>query len=220
MKTQKKYQNILLLVLLFIAACQSRAGIMRADDDTIDRSKFKEPPAEYRVICWMHFNLSNMSEERVIASVQANVKRDSWGAFMIESSGGSTAGLSEAYLRGCKREPSDRGIQYLSEEYFKYYRMAIEEGLKNKFPLSTLFDEWRYPGGMVGGLFYAKYSELAAKSLELAENNVTGPGRRHPGAADVAGEDGSGLRWSPDIYPQGGRWSRHLLFCQLLGKTH
>ncbi|MGA2060139.1 MAG: hypothetical protein ABSG67_06630 [Thermoguttaceae bacterium] len=94
MKTQKKYRNNLLLMLLFIGAYLSRAGITLADDETIDYAKFKEPPAEYRGICWMHFNLSNMSEDRVVAGVQANVKRDSWGSFMIESSGGSTSGLS------------------------------------------------------------------------------------------------------------------------------
>ena len=94
MKTQKKSKNKLLLILLFMATCLSRAGIMFADDDAIDYALFKEPPAEYRGICWMHFNLSNMSEDRVIASVQANVKGDSWGSFMIESSGGSTSGLS------------------------------------------------------------------------------------------------------------------------------
>ena len=94
MKTRKIFQIDLLSILVFIAASFGRAGIMRADDDTIDYAKFKEPPAEYRGICWMHFNLSNMSEDCVVAGVQANVKCDSWGSFMIQSSGGSTSGLS------------------------------------------------------------------------------------------------------------------------------
>ena len=106
MKTQKLFQKYLLSILLFIAACLSRAGVILADDDTVDYAQFKEPPAEYRGICWMGFNLSNISEDRVIANVQANVKRDSWGSFMLGPSGGSTTGLSEAYLRGSKRKPS------------------------------------------------------------------------------------------------------------------
>ncbi|MGD0383943.1 MAG: hypothetical protein ABSA77_10500, partial [Thermoguttaceae bacterium] len=177
MKTRKKSQNNLLLILLFIAACFSRAGIILADDYAVDYAQFKDPPAEYRGICWMHFNLSNLTEEGVVAAVQANVKRDSWGSFMIEPTGGPTTGLSEAYLRGSKRKPSDQGVPYLSEEYFRLYRLAIEEGLKNKFPLSTLYDEWNFPSGRAGGLFYTKYPEYAAKSLEMSEKNATGPGK-------------------------------------------
>ncbi len=153
------------------------SGMALADEGAIDYAQFKEPPAEYRGIGWMRFNLSNMSEEGVIENVQTYVKRDSWGSFMIQASGGSTAGLSEAYMRGSKRKSSDQGIQYLSEEYFKYYRLAIEEGLKNKFPLSTLYDEWNYPSGMAGGLFYTKYPDLTGKSLELEEKNLTGPAK-------------------------------------------
>ena len=174
------------IVAWLIAWAVLLAGVTHADENTIDYAQFKEPPAEYRGIGWMHFNLSNMSEEGVIANVQSYVKRNSWGSFMIESSGGSTAGLSEAYMRGSKRTPGDRGIQYLSEEYFKYYRLAIEEGLKNKFPLSMLYDEWNYPSGMAGGLFYSKYPELAGKSLELAEKNVTGPSKTQMAVPDGA----------------------------------
>jgi hypothetical protein len=177
MKTKKRLQKTFLLILLLFAACLSRAEITLADDYAVDYAQFKDPPAEYRGICWMHFNLSNLTEDSVISNVQSNVKRDSWGSFMIEPTGGPTTGLSEAYLRGSKRKPSDQGVPYLSEEYFKLYRLAIEEGLKNKFPLSTLYDEWNYPSGQAGGLFYTKYPEFAAKSLELAEKNVTGPGK-------------------------------------------
>ena len=152
-----------LIAALPIAWVLLLAGITLADDSTFDYAQFKEPPAEYRGICWMHFNLSNMSEEGVIANVQANVNRDSWGSFMIESTGGTTSGLSEAYLRGSKRSPSDQGIQYLSEEYFKFYRLAIEEGLKNKFPLSTLYDEWNYPSGHGGRAVLHEVSRVSGQ---------------------------------------------------------
>ena len=175
MKTESRLQAFLRLMLLFLMAYLSRSGISLASDYTIDYAQFKEPPAEFRGICWMGFDLSNLTEDGVIARVQSSVKRDCWGSFMIESKGGPTTGLSEAYLRGSKRIPSDKGVSYLSEEYFKFYRLAIEEGLKNKYPLSTLYDEWSYPSGMVGGQFYSKYPELAAKSLEMTEKNVTGP---------------------------------------------
>jgi hypothetical protein len=177
MKSTNKPIGHLLLTSFFTVAMLGRAVIGSAEDAAVGYAQFKEPPAEYRGIGWMRFNLSNLSEEGVTASVQTYVKRDAWGSFMIEPSGGSTAGLSEAYLRASKRAASTRGVQYLSDDFFKYYRLAIEEGLKNKFPLSTLYDEWMYPSGMVGGLFYTKYPQLAAKSLEMAEENVTGPAK-------------------------------------------
>jgi hypothetical protein len=96
---------------------------------------------------------------------------------MIEASGGPTTGLSEAYLRGSRRDPSAKGVPYLSQEFFRLYRLAIEEGLKHNFPLNTLYDEWSYPSGMVGGQFYSRYPEYAAKSLEMTETNLTGPAK-------------------------------------------
>ena len=181
MQAMKKRGDNSAFTMFFVVALLGRAVIVSADEAAVDYAQFKEPPAEYRGIGWMRFNLSSMSEESVTANVQRYVDRGSWGSFMIESSGGSTAGLSEEYLRGSKREPSSRGIQYLSEEYFKYYRLAIEEGLKNKFPLSTLYDEWMYPSGIVGGLFYTRYPEYVGKSLEMAEKNVTGPAKTEMG---------------------------------------
>jgi hypothetical protein len=175
MKTKLHLQKVLQLLSLILMAYLSRAGIASASDNTIDSELFKEPPAEYRGICWLHLNLSTLTEEGIINRINSSVKRDSWGSFMIESNGGSTAGLSEDYLRGSKRKASDKGAAYLSEEYFKLYRLAIEEGVKNNFPLSTLYDEWTFPSGIAGGQFYSKYPELAAKSLEMVENNVTGP---------------------------------------------
>ena len=38
-----------------------------------------------------------------------------------------------------------------------------------------IYDELGYPSGIAGGLFYTKYPELAEKSIEITETNVTGP---------------------------------------------
>jgi hypothetical protein len=176
MKTTPRFVKISLLLAFVLAAYLDRQAVTLAEESAVDYAVFKDPPAEYRGICWLGFNLSNLNEERAISRVQSSSKRGFWGSFMIEATRGPTAGLSESYLRGSRRIPSDQGVPYLSEDYFKFYRMAIEEGLKNNFPLSTLYDEWAYPSGMVGGWFYTKYPELAAKSLEIAEKNATGPG--------------------------------------------
>jgi len=175
MKTENGLQKTSRLIVLFLTAWLSQPGISHACDYAVDYALFRDPPAEYRGICWMGFNLSNLTEDGVTARVQSSAKSGLWGSFMLGPGGGPTTGLSEAYLRGSMRRPSDQGVPYLSEEYFKFYRLAIEEGLTNNFPLSTLYDEWNYPSGIAGGLFYTKYPEYAAKSLELAEKNVTGP---------------------------------------------
>jgi hypothetical protein len=96
---------------------------------------------------------------------------------MITSDGGKTTALSEAYLKGSRRPPSETGIAYLSEEYFRLYKLALEEGERVHLPLRTLYDELQYPSGMAGGLFYTKYPDESAKSLEEVENNVAGPAR-------------------------------------------
>jgi hypothetical protein len=96
---------------------------------------------------------------------------------MIGPGGGPTTGLSEAYLKASHRQPSDKGVPYLSEEYFRLYRAAVQEGDKLNFPARVLYDEWNYPTGMAGGLLCSKYPEAVAKSLEMVEKDVVGPAR-------------------------------------------
>lgn len=94
---------------------------------------------------------------------------------MITPDGGSTSALSEAYMKGSRRQPNTTGVAYLSEEYFRLYRLAIEEREKNHLPLRVLYDELQYPSGMAGGWVYSKYPEAAATSLEMLAKNATGP---------------------------------------------
>jgi hypothetical protein len=145
--------------------------------DAVDYPAFQDPPAAYRGIHWIGFKLSEISDDYVITNVLNGARRDAWGSFQIEASGGPTTNLSAAYLQGSRRGLTNAGKPYLSPEFFRLYRLAIEVGLSNNFPLNTLYDEWSYPSGIVGGLFYSKYPELAAKSLEIAETNVTGPAK-------------------------------------------
>jgi hypothetical protein len=146
-------------------------------DQVIDYALFKEPPPEYRGHRWFTYNLGTITGQSVIAGIEQAIKSDSYGSFMITPSGGPTTGLSQAYLKGSRRPPNSNGVAYLSEEYFRLYRLAIEEGLKRGFPLRVLYDELQYPSGMAGGLLYSKYPQDAAKSLEVVEKNVAGPGR-------------------------------------------
>lgn len=146
-----------------------------ADLSKLTLSDFKNPPAEFRGIKWTGFGLTNLSDTGIIKTIQAGAKSNSWGTVLLGPGGGPTTGLSDAYMKASRRAPSDRGVVYLSEEYFRIYKVAVQEGLKNNFPVSTMYDEWNYPSGIVAGQFYTKYPDDVAKTLEMVEKNVTGP---------------------------------------------
>jgi len=93
-------------------------------DLLVEYAVFKEPPGEYRGHRWFTYNLSTISDASVIEGIQQAIRSDSYGSFMITPSGGATTGLSEAYLKGSRRPPSDKGVAYLSDEYFRLYRRA------------------------------------------------------------------------------------------------
>ena len=59
---------------------------------------------------------------------------------------GSMKGLSDEYLKVAGREQQDnRGIAFLSEEYYYLYAMIIEAGLANGNPPIVFYDEVGYP---------------------------------------------------------------------------
>ena len=165
------FKSIVLLILLASAVMANGQN----NSDAVNIQTFKEPPAAFRGVRWLGFGLSNLTDSSVIRSIRNSVNLDSWGSYLLGPGGGPTTGLSDAYLKASHRAPSDKGVVYLSEEYFRLYKLAIAEGMKHNFPMTTLYDEWNYPSGIVGGQFYSKYPELAAKSLEMVEKNVTGP---------------------------------------------
>ena len=88
-------------------------------------------------------------------------RENSYGGFMITSTGAGKGSASN--------------VVYLSDEYFRLYKLAIERGLKGNLPLDVLYDEQQFPTGMAGGQFAARYPDLVAKSLEKIEKDVSGP---------------------------------------------
>jgi len=151
------------------------SGIAQGAAPAIDYAAFQNPPAEFRGIHWVSLPLSQVTEASLRASVKAGADMGDWGSLMLGPGGGPTTGLSEEYLKASQRTPSEEGVPYLSEEYFRLYRAAIEEGEKDHLPAATIYDEWAYPAGIVDGQFYSQHPDLAEKSLELADKNVTGP---------------------------------------------
>jgi len=154
------------------------AGVLPQNESNsgpvVDPALFKESPLEFRGHPMFSFNLSNLSEETLAATIQDYANKYGAGGVTPEPAGGATTGLSEAFLKGAGRAPTDKGVVYLSDEYFKYYRIVLEQARKLGMEV-VLYDEWRYPSGSAGGQFYSKYPEYAAKNLRMAEKNVTGP---------------------------------------------
>jgi hypothetical protein len=163
---------VFILSLSRSAAAQHQTPTIAANDPNggpVDYATFKDPPREYWGHAWFTFNLSSLNEDRVRSMVQQAVKSDSYGGFMITSSGGFGG-------RGFGRAAATGGtpVTYLNEEFFRLYKVAVEEGLKNNLPMDVLYDELQFPTGMAGGLFYAKYPNDVEKSLEKVEKDVTG----------------------------------------------
>ncbi len=140
-----------------------------------DPAVFKDPPAQYRGHAMWSFNLSKLTEEAVISGIQ-NLAKTQHGGFFIEATAGPTTGLSEAYLKLSRRKPNDEGVVYLSDEYFRFYRLALQEARKNGLSV-LLYDDWSFPTGTVAGQLYSKYPQHAAKILEMTEKDVTGPAK-------------------------------------------
>jgi hypothetical protein len=168
-----RFLGVFILALSLNVAAQDQTGTIAANDPTggpVDYAAFQDPPRQYRGHAWFTFNLSSLNEDRVRSMVQRAVQSDSYGGFMITPSGGFGG-------RGFGGTAATSGtpVTYLNEEFFRLYKVAIEEGLKNNLPMDVLYDELQFPTGMAGGLFYAKYPSDVEKSLEKVERDVTGP---------------------------------------------
>ena len=170
--------GLLLAATLLPASAQQKYEADGVDLTRVEYEQFREPAREFRGVRFIALSLDRATEESMRAAVERDFQTDKWGSFVLIAGGGSTAGLSEAYLQGSGRKPKKEGTAYLSEEYFKLYRAAIEKGLELGFKCTTLYDEWEYPSGMVEGLFYSRYPQHCAKSLEMEETDVSGKAQK------------------------------------------
>jgi alpha-L-rhamnosidase len=62
----------------------------------------------------------------------------------------------------------------LSDEYFRFYKIAIEEAKKQGLEM-VLYDDYAFPTGTVGGQMVANQPQYVAKNLNMSEKDVTGP---------------------------------------------
>jgi hypothetical protein len=157
-----------------VSAAILSAALLAAQTD-FDPAIFKSPPARYRGHAMWGFNLSKVTEETILSGIREMAKLN-YGGFFIEASGGPTTGLSEAYLKMFRRPQSSQGVVFLSDEYFRLYKVALEEARRLGLEV-ILYDDYSFPTGTVAGQLYSKYPQHVAKSLNMAEKDVTGPAK-------------------------------------------
>ncbi len=144
------------------------AGVQEMFAQDIDYENFQTPPRQYMGHAWFTFPLARLTDEMVKGMVQQVVDSNAYGGYMITPDRGL----------GWGRRPDPNtpvNATYLDDEFFRLYKVTIEEGLKHGLPMDILYDELQFPTGMAGGLFYEAYPELVQKSLEKVEQDVTGP---------------------------------------------
>ena len=123
-----------------------------------DPAIFKAPPAEYRGHAMWNFNLPTLNENAVVSGIQEMAKLN-YGGFFIEAGG---------------RPQPGQGVAFLSDEYFRLYKVALEEAKKQGLEV-ILYDDYAFPTGTVGGQMASQFPQYVAKSLNMAEKDVTGP---------------------------------------------
>src|SRR5262249_15524864 len=130
-----------------------------------DAAVFKAPPARFRGHAMWSFPLGTMDEKYVVSGIEEMAKLN-YGGFFIEAGGGPTP------------TAPGRGLPFLSDEYFRLYKIAMEEAKKRGMEV-VLYDDWRFPTGTVGGQMAAQHSDLIAKTLEMAGQDGNRPGKWH-----------------------------------------
>lgn len=142
-----------------------------------DPAVFKDPPAQYRGSAMWGFSLAKDTEASIISGVQ-ELKKNHYGGFFAVVHQAGTKNLDPAYVKQAKPffGLTEGGVEYLSPEFFKLYRTAVEEGRKQGLTF-IFYDDYFFPTGTVCGQLYKKYPEHMAKRLEMVERDASGPAK-------------------------------------------
>ncbi len=161
-----------LLALAAGAAAQSRPQPTAGD---FNPETFKAPPAQYRGHAMGSINMTRDTPESLTAEVD-EAKKLNYGGLFFEPGGSTSLGLSPDYLKKffLGRPPGTAGVEFLSPDYFKLYDAGVQAAKKDGLEV-VLYDDYSFPSGTAGGLLYSKFPQFAAKSLDMTEEDVTGP---------------------------------------------
>jgi hypothetical protein len=149
-------RNLTALSALFLAGAALAQSQPSGGD--FDPKVFEAPPAKYRGHAMWNFNLATLNEKDVISGIE-EMARLNYGGFFIEAGG---------------RPQPGQGVVFLSDEYFRFYKLAIEQAKKQGLEM-ILYDDYAFPTGTVGGQMLSQHPEYIAKSLNMAEKDVIGP---------------------------------------------
>jgi hypothetical protein len=139
-----------------------------------DPATFKAPPAQYRGHAMGSINMTRDTPQSLVAEVD-EAKKLNYGGLFFEPGGSTSLGLSDDYLKNFFRgAPSTAGVEFLSPDYFKLYDVGVQQAKKDGLEV-VLYDDYSFPSGTAGGLLYSKFPQFAAKSLDMTEEDVTGP---------------------------------------------
>ncbi len=152
------------LLILFAAAVTALA---QTAANNFDAAIFQSPPSAYRGHAMWSFPLNTVNDQYVVSGIR-EMARLNYGGFFIEATGGPRPGAPGA--------PAAPAVPFLSPEYFRLYRLALEEAKRQGMEV-ILYDDYSFPTGTVAGQLAAKYPQYMAKSLNLSEQNVAGPKR-------------------------------------------
>jgi hypothetical protein len=81
-----------------------------------------------------------------------------------------TAGYCGMGILPCK----GMGFDFMSPEFLKQYKVAIDEAAKLGMKM-CLYDEFWFPSGSAGGLLASRHPEALGKRLDMLATDVTGP---------------------------------------------
>ena len=169
------------ILLAFCAALLLESQTVRSSaahsyPHNVDYLSFKNPAAEFRPRAMWGYNLSNVTEAKVISGV-SDLAHQGYGGFLVTVDGANGSHLDPAYFKQAKSffGLTDHGVEYMSDTFFHLYRTAIEQGKQDGLSSFVLYDDYNYPTGNLCGELYAKYPQYMAKRLDMVEDNVTGP---------------------------------------------
>src|SRR5215831_5507612 len=129
-------RDFVALTLLAVApACAQKA---------FDPAAFKAPPAAYRGHAMWSFPLNTLNEKYVVDGIHEMAKLN-YGGFFIEAGGIRPGGPAPL-------------IPFLSPEYFRFYKLALEEAKRQGLEV-ILYDDYAFPTGTVGGQLSAAQRE-------------------------------------------------------------
>ncbi|NLD72786.1 MAG: hypothetical protein GX649_08730, partial [Chloroflexi bacterium] len=133
------------------------ASALHADSLSRQRAVFADPPREFGLLPFWGWN-DDLDEDELLRQVR-EMHAGGFGGFVPHAD----LGLP-------------RSVGYLTEEYFRLLRLAIDEAARLGMRV-ILYDEGYYPSGSAQGKVVAENPDYAARCLIPIERTVEGPAR-------------------------------------------